>query len=457
MIKFIKLLCLCLIFSQLSCEKENIEIDKNIPSKFIIKKIYKSEINSVKGLNNKLQQAIQTNNNLQGRIVNDSLYNFSINTDLATYIDNGEYQTYTFEVYRNNGNGKLENLILKSDNSGGFYSILVKYDFTKEIFNQDNFNPNNFSLPLYTYIDFDYNQVLNSKCVNNEGALVCSESWSYKCNGTIDQGDNNGNTDFTEQCGWVMSVGFCTYVYGEGCGGASENFGGLDTSPTGDNHGGYSAGGYNMTQINNAIALLPYSQQQWLNQLINEETKTQTAIYIIENNSSQEAVGFATQLINLAISNDASFQFDDTIDSSNTLVFNTIQDFENHLETNLATLEETDFEIDAQNQRIATAKLSYGTFGITIKVKQNMLPTYEVVNVSSVKTGLSILLSYEQTDYNVDIVGSYVNVDIYGLATTGIKITVPFEANITFEDEVHFRIVIDKNTGHLITAYEIND
>lgn len=161
--------------------------------------------------------------------------------------------------------------------------------------------------------------------------------------------------------------------------------------------------------------------------------------------------------MNLAIANDAIFQFDWSIDSSNTLVFNTVQDFENHLETNLATLEETDFEIDAQNQRIATAKFSYGTFGISIKVKQNMFPTYEIVNVSSIKTGLSILLSYEQTDYNVDIVGSYVNVDVYGLATTGIKITVPFEANITFENEVHFRLVIDKNTGHLITANEIND
>ena len=152
--------------------------------------------------------------------------------------------------------------------------------------------------------------------------------------------------------------------------------------------------------------------------------------------------------MNLAIANDAIFQFDWSIDSSNTLVFNTVQDFENHLETNLATLEETDFEIDAQNQRIATAKFSYGTFGISIKVKQNMFPTYEIVNVSSIKTGLSILLSYEQTDYNVDV---------YGLATTGIKITVPFEANITFENEVHFRLVIDKNTGHLITANEIND
>ena len=42
--------------------------------------------------------------------------------------------------------------------------------------------------------------------------------------------------------------------------------------------------------------------------------------------------------MNLAIANDAIFQFDWSIDSSNTLVFNTVQDFENHLETNLATL-----------------------------------------------------------------------------------------------------------------------
>jgi hypothetical protein len=299
MIKFIKLLCLCLIFSQLSCEKENIEIDKNIPSKFIIKKILKSEINSVKGLNNKLQQAIQTNNNLQGRIVNDSLYNFSINTDLATFIDNGEYQTYTFEVYRNDGDGKLENLILKSDNSGGFYSILVKYDFTKEIFNQDNFNPNDYNSPLYTLIDFDYNTIINSRCENSVGTKVCGESWRYQCEDTHELVGADGNPIM--DCFWNMTIIDCSIEWTDNCGGDSIDLGGLNTSPTGDNHGGYSSGGYNMTQINNAIALLPYSQQQWLNQLINEEIKTQTAIYIIQNNSSQEAVEFVTELIDLEI------------------------------------------------------------------------------------------------------------------------------------------------------------
>ena len=200
---------------------------------------------------------------------------------------------------------------------------------------------------------------------------------------------------------------------------------------------------------------LSYAQQVWANE--NVEVYNQLIQHQINNNWSNESEVFVEELMDLAIENNATFNFDNSIDPANSLVFNTVNDFENYLETNLATLEETDFEIDDQNQRIATAKLSYGTFGITIRVKQNMSPTYEVVNVSSIKTGLSILLSYEQTDYNVNIVGSYVNVDVYGLATTGIKINVPFEANITFENDVHFRVVIDKNTGHVITAYEIND
>ena len=418
---------------------------------------------------------VQDKRSLVGKTVMEEQYNFTITNGLANVISNGNNVTYTLLINRiNDEENSFENLIIKVDSLSQITAYIIKYK-SDNVITPENFN-------------------LSSSAIQKHITPIIYNASSYSITGKEDAYDCYDVTVWVCSYAGHTLEGTCTHgewatetiCFASSGGSNDSGDSGAGSGPPLDMPNGGGGGGApigNNTPVGNPVNncgscnvpvytapvlefeeeeqdslsdflenLTPLQLGYWNN--LTRREKQNIADYLNRPNADPTLVN---ELMNLAIANDAIFQFDWSIDSSNTLVFNTVQDFENHLETNLATLEETDFEIDAQNQRIATAKFSYGTFGISIKVKQNMFPTYEIVNVSSIKTGLSILLSYEQTDYNVDIVGSYVNVDVYGLATTGIKITVPFEANITFENEVHFRLVIDKNTGHLITANEIND
>ena len=418
---------------------------------------------------------VQDKRSLVGKTVMEEQYNFTITNGLANVISNGNNVNYTLLINRiNDEENSFENLIIKVDSLSQITAYIIKYK-SDNVITPENFN-------------------LSSSAIQKHITPIIYNASSYSITGKEDAYDCYDVTVWVCSYAGHTLEGTCTHgewatetiCFASSGGSNDSGDSGAGSGPPLDMPNGGGGGGApigNNTPVGNPVNncgscnvpvytapvlefeeeeqdslsdflenLTPLQLGYWNN--LTRREKQNIADYLNRPNADPTLVN---ELMNLAIANDAIFQFDWSIDSSNTLVFNTVQDFENHLETNLATLEETDFEIDAQNQRIATAKFSYGTFGISIKVKQNMFPTYEIVNVSSIKTGLSILLSYEQTDYNVDIVGSYVNVDVYGLATTGIKITVPFEANITFENEVHFRLVIDKNTGHLITANEIND
>src|SRR5574343_562886 len=115
------LFSLLLLFN--SCSKDNFN-EINNENQLKIRKISKLEIEANFKLFSKLLQIDNTKENIQGKIVNDSVYNFSINTNFATFIDNGVFSTYTFEVFRNSSDNKLENLILKSNNQGGYDCVL---------------------------------------------------------------------------------------------------------------------------------------------------------------------------------------------------------------------------------------------------------------------------------------------------------------------------------------------
>ncbi|HLO73641.1 MAG TPA: hypothetical protein VK164_06875 [Flavobacterium sp.] len=464
-----------------SCEKEIYDdaiYQSQHPQNLSISKISFNELKSNKKAVEKIKSVITKKlpNSIAQRAVYNEDFGVLIDTTNIVQVTSTTEQSITFNIVDYTDSTKKENLILVSKNDGSFEAYIAEYELTQQELDIlasggtiENIQPTSIS-----EIESTSKFAVSGDCVitNTFTVGMCEDA---NGNDIVNNG-NSGNDcvrNWYEIDYQVITLDMACLSGGGGSDSSSGSTGNT-TGSTGSNSGYSGSGNLGNGSVNTTyvgcsncpdisleleefLSNLTSDQLNWWNNPRNRNAVESIEGYLSQNNFNAQSNQFVNELIDLAIENNATFQFDDSIDSSNSLVFNTIQDFENHLETNLATLEETDFEIDAQNQRIATAKLSYGTFGITIKVKQNMLPTYEVVNVSSVKTGLSILLSYEQTDYNVDIVGSYVNVDVYGLATTGIKITVPFEANITFEDEVHFRVVIDKNTGHLITAYEIND
>ena len=68
------------------------------------------------------------------RIIEDTIYNFTIDTDEGVYIEKGDYNSYTFPVHKSDGvsGSKIENILFTANGSGDYDAYIVKYDFTAE-------------------------------------------------------------------------------------------------------------------------------------------------------------------------------------------------------------------------------------------------------------------------------------------------------------------------------------
>lgn len=223
--KIIQFLLLGMIFILIGCSEDLYE-KENSNSGLILKILPKDEVFKNQKLISKVMQTESINKQVQGKIVTDTIYDFTINTNSATYINNLGIETFTFEVLREVSDGKLENLILREKQHGEFDVFLIKYSFTIEQKNQIGFNPSQFNSPIYTLIDFDYQSLLTSKCLYR-ASLDCSENWNLICNtGPPNQGDlTGGSIQEEEYCNWVMTTGNCVVNWNESCGGGDSEIG----------------------------------------------------------------------------------------------------------------------------------------------------------------------------------------------------------------------------------------
>jgi hypothetical protein len=73
------------------------------------------------------------NSNLQNRLVHSTTYDFYIDTDIATYIENedGSYHSYTFPIFRDNPTVTLENLLFSLQPDGTYKVSIVSYDISE--------------------------------------------------------------------------------------------------------------------------------------------------------------------------------------------------------------------------------------------------------------------------------------------------------------------------------------
>lgn len=227
-----RLLFFGIVFILFGCSEDFYETE-NYDSGLIFKLLSREQILANQKLTLKINEVERTNSQIQGKIVYDTIYNFTINTNSATYINNLGIETYTFEVQRTLGDGKLENLVIREKPNGEFDSFLVKYGFTIEQKLLENFNPNQYSNPIYTLIDFDYQILLTGRCIYTS-TVDCEEIWSVNCS-TVPprqgESDGGGSIDQVESCSWTMSIGNCMVNLNESCTGGSGDFGGATTSP----------------------------------------------------------------------------------------------------------------------------------------------------------------------------------------------------------------------------------
>jgi hypothetical protein len=117
-----------IIFMLLSCEKDLYE-DAIYKSSFNV-----NLVNSIALKNNaELMKTLNTKkilkSNLEGRIINDSINGFTIETEKVKYLKSGNFHSYTFEVLEKQS-GKLDNLVLMSQTDGTYVPYYVSYTLT---------------------------------------------------------------------------------------------------------------------------------------------------------------------------------------------------------------------------------------------------------------------------------------------------------------------------------------
>ncbi|REE06935.1 hypothetical protein DFQ09_1263 [Winogradskyella pacifica] len=87
-------------------------------------------------MSEKLNTFTNTTNSANPDLLARDVYNaeldFTIDTDVANYIEYGAYHSYTFPVYRTTDNGLIENLLLSLQNDGNYKAYLITYNLTEQ-------------------------------------------------------------------------------------------------------------------------------------------------------------------------------------------------------------------------------------------------------------------------------------------------------------------------------------
>jgi hypothetical protein len=135
--KILFFMTICFIFGLSSCQKDVYD-DAILSSKRNIL----TEDFSMKSINgksnSKLLEAMNKVLNLKlksdARMVHDSIFDFYFDDEKGKHQQCEEKNTYTFQIHRPNEDGKIENIMFSLKPDGNYDAYFVKYDFTKEAY-----------------------------------------------------------------------------------------------------------------------------------------------------------------------------------------------------------------------------------------------------------------------------------------------------------------------------------
>tara|TARA_B110000503_G_scaffold128217_1_gene198882 strand:- start:501 stop:2321 length:1821 start_codon:yes stop_codon:yes gene_type:complete len=196
-----------------NCEKDNLHEDaleiENQESTFTLKQYSRENIEKNTKLVSRLKEF---NDNLiekksaktsEKKVYNEE-YDFTIYTESATYIENGDYHSYTFPIVQGTDD-KITNILFELNDENEYDAYLVNYDYSaNELKNQD-FS----SLSMKTFIkpiDLDF----NSLYAKTMSAYICVYSYEYVRTGThFSDGPSNL---IVEEYSWVLTASHCETV-----------------------------------------------------------------------------------------------------------------------------------------------------------------------------------------------------------------------------------------------------
>lgn len=228
-----------------NCEKDTIDVMlEETNSGLTIKTISLTEIESNSKAFNIIKPIIEVKEESNKTSNRDTIYNseygFMIDTDRVKYVENGNYNSYNFEIIRNNPvDDNLENLFLTLNSDYEYDTFIIKYNFTSEEFAINDYEElinRGFEI---TSINFDTTSITGRSEISCESVIT-----HFVCNvGTPH------TSDFDNSC--VIEAGteiVCTGGGGPGPGPSTSN----PTNGSGNNSGsnggqGGSAGDNNYT------------------------------------------------------------------------------------------------------------------------------------------------------------------------------------------------------------------
>jgi hypothetical protein len=340
-----------------SCERELYDdVIKSNQSNIQLTDVSLSNLNT--NVSKKINQKIS---DLKNEGIKNEAAKFQYNSSLGIYIDteNGKLiqadgkSYYTFPMFRESEE-KLENIIFIPKNDGDLDAYLAKYNIKPEEY-ASSINNENLSAAFEKF-------GAGPLCVDLVSTTVVYPYCEY----------TDGIHPHGERCLPQTIVDVITICSNDGAGGVDTgSMGGSNGTPGGNHQSGIGGGtndliitmpiGLTQDQIKTKDFILGLSPEQsdwyFAQQL---QTTNSIIAYLIQNNFSSESVSFVHQMVDLCISNNSSFNFDNSVNASNAQVFNTITEFNNYINSNIVNQLSSDFSII--NYTDIDKKTSYVTF-----------------------------------------------------------------------------------------------
>ncbi|MBE9575373.1 hypothetical protein [Flavobacterium proteolyticum] len=211
-------------------------------------------------------------NSRTSKLVTDTIFNFSIDTDFCYSIYNPTTKVTSYTFATISENPKLQNLVVACDSLQVFKTYLMDYDINKNDFT--TINPS--QIPNIEanckLINFDATSLFNKCQASME--LICVETWGYAEGGTESpmEGELVGyyNGDNVSGSVWVLQSTSCSFVYNDGCTGGGDLGTGFITTPTDGSGGGGSSLVDNDSPCNKLKNLFKYPQPNIKSTIIND-------------------------------------------------------------------------------------------------------------------------------------------------------------------------------------------
>ncbi|MES2813039.1 MAG: hypothetical protein V4670_11260 [Bacteroidota bacterium] len=243
--------------------------------------------------------------------------------------------------------------------------------------------------------------------------------------------------------------------------------GGSDGGPIWTDMGSSTGGGYSTYTSSYPINSYSYTQLEEmfdsfisneLNQeqqrfiMFNPQISDSIKDYLFANIDPQggykiEAMTFVKQLIDLAITNNSTFTFDSSLNATNSLSFNSVEEFQDYLtSTDGSQILEIVEMPNQQNNYIGVYKFKLRSFGgveVNIKIT-NSNGTQSVENVTSNDYGLTIFDKWEQKEFVVNNVSGLIKINVIGVIKSEYNID---SIGFNFNQKYSLTLIIDPITS----------